>query len=862
MQELSKNEIAFLNEVNAHKSPIAQEGGNVDKYGNSIISTIKHDPNLDRSFYEARTNTINTGTDYDTWADKDKLLAHENYHAQQYKSDQTNYDIAHHTEDEFQARLQKKPVITSTDDIWENYHDRKEIEIGDIINNDINNSWFLQKYMNDLNTFSPSASKNVSSSTLYNRLGIDERMYHIPGTMEADAVKYEETGKKSFQQGGSSIQQTPQQKRASLQEIVQKNREEIIRKKEDILNRNAAARGMTREDVQAQQQADKNKPDAQLDGLNTTSANKRCDTKGSCSTGATMGGDSLKDVKQQGGIHTENEINFLNEYAQEGARIKNEREEAFIKKDNFEKTQDKSLLLKQMLLEQQDKAELSKTGAIKNPRSITFQDSAKRLRDKQTFVSQDNLTPQKRKEYNDAMEKVHNESLGIGDRPLIYLADPSKIIGDLGVKGFNTSEEDRQKINLNRYNPVQSRSEQFKNNIEMGLGYVPEATANVAMATVFAPESAGIRGILNETLNPLAGIKNYSTNIVEDATPSYGLKEKAKQFFTGRAIVPPTRSLPIENLDNIVDQQIRYLDSDEYINKRIANTGENRSTALKAIEKYKKKFENTNIYLDDTATQNQGFYSPGLKLLGMNPNIGIASGKGVSKEMIEGTAMHEINHALSPNNPRVYNNFPLLNVDEVRKDKAYQLLPEEQQVRFNKMKFFMEDTYGKKAGTDFTDSDIERLLNTDSRFPTMHGNEKYRDAYDFVNATKYAEQNGNYKEALKNALNKSWAILPVAGATTLTSQNNEVKQEGGKIIKDNMGQYNHAGDITQISSPSITMKNVPYNIFAVADTGETKMLKPEQDYYFKGAKTVTEYPQLTDKEKAFLKAVQNYKNKA
>lgn len=43
-------------------------------------------------------------------------------------------------------------------------------------------------------------------------------------------------------------------------------------------------------------------PDVQLQGLETDKANKKCDTKGSCTTGDTMGGDSLKKVKSNGGL--------------------------------------------------------------------------------------------------------------------------------------------------------------------------------------------------------------------------------------------------------------------------------------------------------------------------------------------------------------------------------------------------------------------------------------------------------------------------------------------------------------------------------------------------------------------------------
>lgn len=80
----------------------------------------------------------------------------------------------------------------------------------------------------------------------------------------------------------------------------------------------------------------------------------------------------------------------------------------------------------------------------------------------------------------------------------------------------------------------------------------------------------------------------------------------------------------------------------------------------------------------------------------------------------------------------------------------------------------------------------------------------------------------------------------------------------GAIIKNNNGQWAHPGEITQISSPDITMKNVNYPVLGVADTGEKRMMYPNQDYHFSNAKTVTEYPQLTDKEKAFLKELQRY----
>ena len=60
------------------------------------------------------------------------------------------------------------------------------------------------------------------------------------------------------------------QKRAAQDLVKQKN----IRARDSILNRNANAKGMTREQVQSQQEKDKKKPDACVSGLRGTGNDK------------------------------------------------------------------------------------------------------------------------------------------------------------------------------------------------------------------------------------------------------------------------------------------------------------------------------------------------------------------------------------------------------------------------------------------------------------------------------------------------------------------------------------------------------------------------------------------------------------
>lgn len=180
--------------------------------------------------------------------------------------------------------------------------------------------------------------------------------------------------------------------------------------------------------------------------------------------------------------------------AQQGRRpFKLQDERNLIQKDNTPNAKrDLSLMLAEYNNAKKDEQELRTTGQIKNPNSIQYSRNVK----PQAEVRQDNISTEER-----------NAQLSPLERPLIYLANPDKALGDLGVPGMETSELDRQAIAANRFNPNQTRTDRFLNQVKLGAGYVPEAAVNTAMAAAFMPEGSGALGLVNETLNPLAGIK-------------------------------------------------------------------------------------------------------------------------------------------------------------------------------------------------------------------------------------------------------------------------------------------------------------------------------------------------------------------
>jgi hypothetical protein len=85
-----------------------------------------------------------------------------------------------------------------------------------------------------------------------------------------------------------------------------------------------------------------------------------------------------------------------------------------------------------------------------------------------------------------------------------------------------------------------------------------------------------------------------------------------------------------------------------------------------------------------------------------------------------------------------------------------------------------------------------------------------------------------------------------------------MKRQGG-IIKDDRGQWNHPGEITEIGSNQITMQGVPYPVLGISDTGDTKLMKPGKNYKFKGKK-VTEFPMAKNGMRQEQKGLQNLDN--
>jgi len=99
----------------------------------------------------------------------------------------------------------------------------------------------------------------------------------------------------------------------------------------------------------------------------------------------------------------------------------------------------------------------------------------------------------------------------------------------------------------------------------------------------------------------------------------------------------------------------------------------------------------------------------------------------------------------------------------------------------------------------------------------------------YAKKTKASAQNGTEMEYYQNGLDFQPKSI----------------SKNGSVIKDDMGQWAHPGEITEIGSNQITMQGVPYPVLGISDTGDTQMMYPNEDYTYQGS-SVTEYPMMKE----------------
>jgi hypothetical protein len=662
---------------------------------------------------------------------------------------------------------------------------------------------------------------------------------------------------------------------------------------------------------------------------------------------------------------------------QEGTQVVNSRQKRGL-----------DLLIKETNNAKKDREELNTTGQIKKPRSLHY----KKLTPKQQpTLSQDKMSVVDRQKANNAMEQVNKEQLGVLERPLIYLASPEKVLGDIGVPGMETSEEDRQKIMVNRYNPYQSNEDRLKNTIEMGLGYVPEATVNTGLA-MMGMENPTVGKLANEIFNPLAGIKTSISPELRQGlqtngifSPEYleGVKRTAtKKLFDSRSanteenlkrlklFTSPKTLKAIGNVDApIADKMLYGFMTNKYPSVKEFRTEVKKATLeanrikklnpgfdfspdifkhpdlvnhandyLLSEPKYLSKFVNAKKAAEKTIVNKQNVksflekeYVKKMDLINQDPilkNIAEESPQYVddiydylknptkstdefvndlikqsntfTRSMHKSMKSGQINDldfftpqgksmGYSGKNTIDVEGFPTSDMRGEYGNNKYKIFPNEERM-IDIASTPLEERWAKRfpdtfAGNENIDFGLGVHANVENDFLHKAITQRRIRNNMLVNSgsapiqpkvitseiipNKYLYQPKHvvFNTPEADQLVKGFDVEQVSDVW------NKFKPEGpfglhpgytkgfkqGGVIKDDMGQYNHPGEITEIDSPYITMKGVPYPVLGISDTGDMQMMYPEEEYEFDGEK-VTEYPMAKNGRRQEQKGLVNLDN--
>ena len=84
-----------------------------------------------------------------------------------------------------------------------------------------------------------------------------------------------------------------------------------------------------------------------------------------------------------------------------------------------------------------------------------------------------------------------------------------------------------------------------------------------------------------------------------------------------------------------------------------------------------------------------------------------------------------------------------------------------------------------------------------------------------------------------------------------------MKKTGG--VEDGMGQWKHPGRCTMIPGNRITMRNVPFKVLGIDDTGHMQLMRPEQSYEYPGTR-VFEIPHTAQWQTVIMQLLNKIQN--
>jgi hypothetical protein len=250
----------------------------------------------------------------------------------------------------------------------------------------------------------------------------------------------------------------------------------------------------------------------------------------------------------------------------------------------------------------------------------------------------------------------------------------------------------------------------------------------------------------------------------------------------------PKNQIARFEIDKMAKRENDWINSDEYLKRRMAASGETAEQVKADVAKISERFKRTDVITAPIGNSAAGYYSKeytpnviGKQIFGkqsINPKVVV--GDNVPRDEGLATLDHEIKHAFSQvsNTEPNYKGYPTIklgnwfqrNIAGIGKKAdniQYLNRPSEQQVRNLELLDHIEESEGIKRGQQISSKNLHDFLKKISQDDNVNSYaRRYSDVADYVNeiANKYGKDKlYPARKRLLDALNKSYAVPGAVG---------------------------------------------------------------------------------------------------
>ena len=255
-------------------------------------------------------------------------------------------------------------------------------------------------------------------------------------------------------------------------------------------------------------------------------------------------------------------------------------------------------------------------------------------------------------------------------------------------------------------------------------------------------------------------------------------------------------SIDRDDLHALIKKQLDRVDSDEYISRRMATTGETKEKIASTVKEWKDHLTDATNYNSDWDGKAYGAYSNWRKKGYLSVNSDVTN---KNPEKFLDVFEHEFLHGLSPalKNEKLYKNYPILDITPKRsivqkvKDQFnkkqntinYLNEAEEQQVRSVRMNDRIRKDLGIEGQDKLSKENLDKWFDEYYNPNQNLSKTGFSDVTDLMNYDAAARISKGTKVSgrpdILNWLNKAW-MVPAVGAAGVAVQE---KKNGSKLLK-------------------------------------------------------------------------------